>query len=175
MSIIHFDAMPAAAADITKVSLLGGSAQDIDVIFAQGGFKFLANGTSLRQQGGASVVINTATDWIFPRTSFTPGDFQVRGTYNSISQNFGSTQPFNFIPTPVGTAGSWVNLNSTQQYIWQCSTTIFGAIKLIVATIRFEIRNTVDTSFNTQTSVVDATAIAADGLYSINIEAATLN
>ena len=173
--MIHFDATTAAAAESTTVSLLGGFAQDLDVIYAQGGFKFNLDGTTLRQQGGASVLINSATDWIFPRTSFTAGDFQVRGTYDSIIADLSSTQPFNVIPKPVGTAGSWVNLNSTQQYIWVCSTTTFGPIKRIHADIRFEIRNQNDSSFNTETSVVDATAIADDGIYTINIEAFTLN
>ena len=174
MTFMHMDAS-AATSESTKVSLLGGFAQDIDITYASGGFTFTSAGFSQEYEGGGSTNINTGSDWIFPRDSFTAGDFQVRGTYDSIQTNQGSFQLVNQIPEPVGTPGPWVNLSSLQQYIWVCSTTTFGPIKLIRADIRFEIRNQNFSQWNTETSTVDAAPIAADGLYSINIEAVTLN
>ena len=174
MSFMHMDT-GTATSESTKVSLLGGSALDFDITYASGGFTFTSAGFLQRSQGGITTTINSDSDWIFSRTSFTPGDFQVRGTYDSIFQDQGSFQAANQIPTPVGTAGPWVNLSSIQQYIWVCSTTTYGAIKIIEADIRFEIRNQNFSQWNTETSTVDAAPIAAAGLYSIYLEALTLN
>ena len=161
----------------TSASLLGGFAQDFDVTFAEAGFYFTNSGLSYRLEGGGSSLINSATDWIFPRTSFTAADWQIRGTYTAyISTGAGVTQSgTGFVPTPVGTVGAWFGLGSLQTFYWRAQTTLFGPIRGLEASIRFEIRNSVETSYNTETSVEDAAAIAASGIYSVSVEAFTLN
>jgi hypothetical protein len=161
----------------TSASLLGGFAQDFDVTFAEAGFYFTNSGLSYRLEGGGSSLINSATDWIFPRTSFTAADWQIRGTYTAyISTGAGVTEVGTaFVPTPVGTVGSWYGLGASQTFEWRAQTTFFGPIRGLEASIRFEIRNSIETNYNTETSVEDAAAIAASGIYSVSVEAFTLN
>lgn len=175
MSIIHFGAMPAATGGI-DITLSGGFAQDFDITFAEVGFQFTSTGFVQKYEGGGTTTLNSATDWMFPRTAITPGDWQVRGAHTAYTQiGSGVSQVGNsLVPAPSGT-GAWNTLTSTRTFRWRASTTTFGPIRGLIATVRFEMRNTVDTSFNTETSVLDAAAIAADGLYSFNVEAFTLN
>lgn len=172
---MHADTMTALGQGI-EASLLGGHAQDQDVTDARGGFRFANTGFSYKYEGGGTSLINSATDWIEPRTSFTAADWQIRGTYTFYDGTGGITQTGNAtVPSPVGTVGSWYALDTSRTFYWRALTTTFGPIRILETTIRFEIRNSVETSYNTQTSVEDAAAIADSGIYTVSIEAFTLN
>ncbi len=168
---MHFDTTTATAERI-QINLDGDTLIAFGDFVADGGHGFTSSGFVQRHVNGANTNIDTSTDWLDPRTSFTPADWQVRGTYASYNASLGNAVEIGnaFVPLPVGTVGSWYTLDSSRRFHWRVATSYSPRYAII--TVRFEIRNQNDGSFNTLTSAEDAAPIAAFGFYTSNIEAA---
>ena len=113
MSIIHFDAMPAAAATGFVLNLDGDSVGDFDPFLATAGWQIRNDGTIFERRGGSFFQVDVATDWITPRTGLTPGDYEVR-------MNHSGSASFNL---PLSDASNvWHPLSSTRSFTWAVAT-----------------------------------------------------
>lgn len=150
MSIIHFDAMPAAAAEGEFVELLNVFCNDQGVTFASARIRTLAAGQVKRRCGGSEV---TAFNWIDP-LSAAPGSpaYQVkRGV--AVPDEASLIGP---------DAGVWTAVTSNPSWELICSTTSFGPIIVRDAVFTVSIRQ--------GTGPVIDTAV-----WDIGIECTTLN
>lgn len=157
MSIIHIDAMPAAAAELAVVTLSGGTAiHGTGFLTATAGWQTRADGTMWKYQGGAFVQNASGSDWIFPRTTFDPVDYEVR-----MNNTLGSG------PDTGDAVNTWLAMNSTRFWYWSCNRFCVEASDQV-----FDIRHATDGSKNTVLSIFDGAAcMATSSAYSVFIEA----
>lgn len=147
MSILHFDAMPAAASTVV-VELQNVFCFDFGITFASALITTKSTGQVTCNSGGSIV---TAFNWIDP-LSGAPGDpaYQVMRGPSS-----------NDIPTGPG-IGVWTSVASNPAWGLSCSTPLFGPIILLDATFTVSIRQGTGPVIDTAT-------------WTLDIECATLN
>lgn len=156
MSIIHFDAMPGAAADTLTVSLSGEFIDDqTGFLTAIVSLQTRADGTMWKREAGSWFQIDGLSDWIWPRTSFDPADYEIR-------LNYSGSGPF---PSPG--IDVWLPMNLQRTWTWTCDRFCVEA-----ATVTLDIRHATDGSKNTVSSLEDSAAcMATSNGYTIAIEA----
>lgn len=157
MSIMHFDAMPAAASDTLVVNLDGAFIQDqTGFLEARAGIQSRADGTMWRRQGGSLIQIDSGTDWITPRTTFDPADYEIRMNYNGQGPDGGHPG-----------IDVWLPMNFTRTWEWSCNRFCVEQ-----ADVTLDIRHATDGSKNVVSSLEDSAAcMATNDQYTVNIEA----
>ena len=165
MSFMHMDATTAAAAAGYEVSLSGDNIFGSGSTSYQWGWRLLTTGYLERNQNGFFTNVNTGSDWITPRTGFTPADYEVRAEIISGSGfcSFAASEIGNAV-----TGGGWYSLAIDRRYWWSMVTPFNN--EFCDQDVRMEIRDVTNPSNNIKTSVIDATPIMDDGVFTYFIE-----
>lgn len=176
MTIGHFGATPASAL-LGELSLSGGFAANLNTQFAQGGFRFLSNGTASSFTNVGSNQLNPDTDWITPRTSFDPADYEIR--WHEVSRNdegFGGTLNGPFFSSG-WSESTFLPLSSTKQVYYEAVDNnpfgdpmqeIIDPIGFgwnIVLTFEIRFQDGSNTTRNPITSTFDAANVAEVGVF----------
>jgi len=163
MTFMHMDATSAASANLLVVSLNGASINGTGGFGYNWGWTFKTNGYIEEYRNGFFNNIQTATDWIDPRTGFTAADYEVRGGVQSesASQTKSTLGSNAFISNTPNTVGSWYGLGVNRIFRFGIDTN--GDNEYCNGWIRYEIRNQATPSRNTAISTVDGAPIMAEG------------
>lgn len=156
MSFMHMDAMPAATAEPTVVTLSGSTAIHITSTLARGGFIFNNDGTVDRVRGFAVTQISAGTDWIIPNGSASV-DYQIR--CHVISGPLDGTS---------SAVETFLTLDSGRNWINSCNRFCFQITNLIID-IRWQDGS--DTGINNVSSLFDGADVMATNNYNIDLEA----
>ena len=158
MSFMHMDALTAATAEVVVVTLTGGTASDEDGTFAQAGWRYSLDGRVFKRENFAYTQFAAATDWIYPRTSFDPADYEVRFHRISGASTFdvGASDTLNV----------WHSLSSIRTFIFN-GHRFHLSNNICVA----DIRHATDGSKNTVSSLNDAAPCMASANHNIFLEA----
>ena len=155
MSIIHFGAMTSSA-DPIVVTLSGNIVGVSDPNYGYGGYRFNADGTVTEINYFSQYTVSSLTDWIFPRTTFDPSDYEVR--FAKVSGG-GNVKPGS------DTFGAWIDLSVSPQFTldeYRLAATVGNCVA--------DIRHATDGTKNTVSSLNDAAPCMATAAYVISLE-----
>jgi len=159
MSFIHMDAVTAASAVGSVVTLSGGNSSDSDAIEAIAGFEFRSAGTVFRNRGNTLTQSSATTDWIIPNSDAAV-DYQVRAS-GGAGISYDSTRSEGI------SLGTWYTLDVTRKYIFSCDRLCSQNGNFIVD-IRWQ---TGTDPRNNVSSLFDSASVMATATYTIGLEA----